>query len=142
MVLADYSSEHHRFDFDPSTGGYSRLKLATPRKDRLGYSGMAELLRSPAEGKVLVASYLLSGDPWFSIGAEKWRLFDESLVLKHSETLGGFVCELSLSRDGKSIRRFRYLRRDWFAMIIDPTPLSYTLLRCPSFSLRSCSLVS
>ena len=32
---------------------------------------MPQLLGSPGEGKVLVAKYLLFGEPWFSIGAEK-----------------------------------------------------------------------
>lgn len=121
MLLADYTSDDRCFEFDPNTAAYSHLKLSAPRKSGVGYSGVAQLLRSPGKGKVLVAKYLLSGDGWFSIGAEKWRLFDESLVLKHSEKVVGFVCELSLHQDGKCIRKFRYLRRDWFMLIIDST---------------------
>jgi hypothetical protein len=82
---------------------------------------MAQLLRSPGEGKVLVAKYLFSGDAWFSIGAENWRLFDGSLILKHGETFGGLLCEFSLHQDGKCIRTLRYLRRDWFLLIVDST---------------------
>ena len=120
MRLADYSSDTHCFEFDPHTGAYSRLKLPMPRTGRAGYSGMAQLLRSPREGTVLVAQYLLEGDAWFSIGAEKWKRFDDALTLKHSETWGGFLCELSLYQDGTCIRKLRYRRRDWVALIIDP----------------------
>ena len=119
MLLGDYSSDEHCFEFDPHAGVYSHLKLPIPRKDRAGYSGMGQLLRSPREGKVLVAKYLLDGDAWFSIGAEKWKLFDSSLILQHRETCGGFLCELSLYRGGKRIRKLRYLRRDWLSAIID-----------------------
>lgn len=133
MLLADYTSDDCCFEFDPNTGGYSHVKLSAPRKDCVGYSGMAQLLHSPGEGKVIVAKYLLSGDAWFSIGAEKWRLFDESLVLKHNEALGGLVCELSLHRDGKCIRKLRYFRRDWFLLMIDSTYdyLDFSLAHLP-----------
>lgn len=94
---------------------------------------MGQLLRSPGEGKVLVAKYLLQGDAWFSIGAEQWRLFDGSLTLKHRETWGIFLCELSRSEGGRCIRSFRYLRRDWFAAIIDPAydDLDFSLANLP-----------
>ena len=133
MLLGDYSSDKHCFEFDVHTGVYSRLKLPTPRKDRAGYSGMGQLLRSPREGKVLVAKYLLDGDAWFSIGAEKWKLFDSSLTLKHGETWGVFLCELSVHQRGQCIRRLCYLRRDWLAAIIDPTydHLDFSLANLP-----------
>jgi len=133
MLLADYSSDEHCFEFDPHTGVYSHLKLPSPRTDRAGYSGMGQLLRSPREGKVLVAKYLLDGDAWFSIGAEKWKLFDSSLTLQHRETCGGFLCELSLYRGGKRIRKLRYLRRDWLSAIIDPAydHLDFSLANLP-----------
>jgi hypothetical protein len=119
LLLADYSSQDHCFEFDPDTGAYSRIKLPERRNDRSGYSGVAQLLNSPEEGKVLVAKYLWSEDAWFSIGVEKWKLFDESLVLRHTDTM--FRCEFSVYRDGKCIRKFRYRRRDWFMLMIDPT---------------------
>ncbi len=119
MLLGDYSSQDRHFEFDPDTGAYSQIKLPVRRKDRVGYSGTAQLLHSPEEGKVLVAEYLWSGDAWFSIGAEKWRLFDESLVVKHTDTM--FRCELSIYQDAKCIRKLRYGRRDWFVLIIDST---------------------
>jgi hypothetical protein len=133
MRLADYSSDEHCFEFDPHTGVYSHLKLPSPRTDRAGYSGMGQLLRSPREGKVLVAKYLLDGDAWFSIGAEKWKLFDSSLTLQHRETCGGFLCELSLYRGGKRIRKLRYLRRDWLSAIVDPAydQLDFSLANLP-----------
>lgn len=133
MRLADYTSEDRYFEFDPNTGVYSRIKLPVPRKDCVGYSGMAQLLRSPGEGKILVAKYLSSGDAWFSIGAEKWKLFDDAVVLKHSETLDGFLCELSLHQEGRCIKRFRYLRRDWCLFIIDSTYdyLDFSLAHLP-----------
>lgn len=133
MLLADCSSDEYCFEFDPHTGVYSHLKLPTPRKDRAGYSGMGQLLRSPREGEVLVAKYLLDREAWFSIGAEKWKLFDRSLALKHSETCGGFLCELFLYQDGKRIRKFRYLRRDWLSAIIDSTydDLDFSLANLP-----------
>lgn len=133
MRLADYSSDEHCFEFDPHTGVYSHLKLPSPRTDRAGYSGMGQLLRSPREGKVLVAKYLLDGDAWFSLGAEKWKLFDSSLTLQHRETCGRFLCELSLYRDGKRIRKLRYLRRDWLSAIIDPAydHLDFSLANLP-----------
>ena len=121
MRLADYSSVWRKrcFEFDPDTGAYSGVELPEGRNYRPAYSGVGQVLHSPAEGKVLVAKYLWSGDAWFSIGAEKWRLFDESLVLKHTDT--SFRCELSIHRDGACVKRFRYRRRDWFTSIIDPT---------------------
>ena len=133
MLLADYSSDEHCFQLDPYTGVYSHLKLSTPRTNRAGYSGMAQLLRSPREGKVLVAKYLLDGDAWFSIGAEKWRLFDGAVTLKHGETCAVFLCELSLYQGGKCIRKLRYRRRDWLLAIIDSTydHLDFSLANLP-----------
>jgi hypothetical protein len=121
MLLADYSSVRKKcyFEFDPETGVYSHHKRTAPREDGARYSGVGQLLHSPEEGKVLVAKYLWSGDAWFSIGAEKWKLFDESLELRHADTF--FRCEFSIHRDGQCIRKFRYRRRDWFALMIDST---------------------
>ena len=121
MLLADYSSVWQKcyFEFDPETGAYSHHKLTAPGKDGARYSGVGQVLHSPEEGKVLVAKYLWSADAWFSIGAEKWRLFDESLDLRHTDTW--CRCEFSIHRDGKCIRKFRYRRRDWFALMIDST---------------------
>jgi hypothetical protein len=119
MLLADYSSEDHCFEIDPDTAAYSHIKLTERRKNRAGYSGIAQLLHSTKEGKVLVAQYVWSGEAWFSIGAERWKLFDESVVVKHADTV--FRCELSIYRDGTCVRRFRYRRRDWSMLMIDPT---------------------
>src|SRR4030095_163374 len=121
MMLADYSSDERCFEFDLRTRAYSRLKLPAPRTNRAGDSGMAEVRRCPRKGKVLVAKYLLDGDAWFSIGAEKWKLFDGSLTLRHSETWGGLLCRLSLAQGGQCIRTLCYLRRDWL-----PAPLATT----------------
>jgi hypothetical protein len=133
MLLADYSSDDRCFDFDPGTGGYSRLELPVPRTSRAGYSGQAQLLRSPAEGKVLVAKYLFAGDPWLSIGADRWKFLEGSVIARHRETLGGFLCELSLHERGSCIRTFRYYRRDWFAVLIDPAYdyLDFSLANLP-----------
>ena len=133
MRLADCSSDRRYFEFDPKTGIYFRLNLSVSRQDRVGYSGIAQLLRSPGEGRVFVAKYLFSGDAWFSIGREKWKLFDDTLALKHVELFGGLLCELSLHQDGKRVRTVRYFRRDWFAMIIDPTydHLDFALANLP-----------
>jgi hypothetical protein len=133
MLLADCSSDNHCFEFDPHTGAYSHLRLPTPRKARAGYSGMGQLLRSPREGKVLVAKYLRDGDAWFSIGAEKWKLFDSSLTLTHCEAWGVFLCELVVYRGGQCIRKLRYLRRDWFSAMIDPAydDLDFSLANLP-----------
>lgn len=133
MLLADYSSHNHCFEFDPDTGICSHIKLSASRKDCIGYSGMAQLLRSLREGKVLVAQYVSSGDAWLSIGSEKWKLFDESIAVKHNEMWGVFLCELSLHKDGKCIKKLRYLRRDWFLAIIDSTydQLAFSLANLP-----------
>jgi hypothetical protein len=120
MRLADYSSSDRCFELDPHTGAYSHLKLPTTRNSRAGYSGIGQILRSPREGKVLVATYLLGGDPWVAIGAEHWKRFDASLTVKHRQTWGPFVCELSLHRGNTCVRKLRYVRRDWVATIIDP----------------------
>jgi hypothetical protein len=82
---------------------------------------------------VLVAKYLFCGEPWFSIGAEKWKLFDESLVMKHQERYGTFLCELSVHRNSECIRKLRYFRRDWFAALIDPAynGLDFSLANYP-----------
>jgi hypothetical protein len=133
MLLADYSSDERCFEFDPHTGLYSHVKLPAPRKGRSGYSGMAQLLRSPGEGEVLVATYLLDGDPWLSIGADRWKFRDGSVAVTHRETFGVFLCELSLHQDGRCIRTFRYFRRDWFAAIIDSAydELDFSLANLP-----------
>lgn len=133
MLLGDYSSDNRYFEFDPETGAYSRHKLEASRKGRMRYTGNAQLLRSPGEGKVLIAQYLFFGEPWFSIGAGKWRLFDESLVLEHRETHGGLICELTLHQGGRCIRTFRYFRKDWLALILDPTYdyLDFSLANLP-----------
>jgi len=133
MLLADYSSDYHCFEFDPNTGVYSRIRRSAPRTGLAGYSGMAQLLRSPGEGWVLVTQYLSSGDAWLSIGAEKWKRFDESISVRHRETWGVFLCELSIHRDGKCVRMLRYWRRDWFAAIIDPAydQLDFALANLP-----------
>jgi hypothetical protein len=68
MLLAEYDrSGRHYFEFDPNTGAYSQIKLSAPRKNRAGFSGMGQLLRSPGEGKVPVAQYLWFGEPWLWI---------------------------------------------------------------------------
>lgn len=139
LLLSDDSSVRHArcFEFDPETGAYSRLDLGAHGTDRTGCSGVGQVLHSPSEGKVLVAMFLWSGDAWFSIGAEKWRLFDESLVLSHADT--AFRCELAIHRGGKCIRTFRYRRRDWLAMMIDPAYdyLDFELAHLPVRFLRS-----
>jgi hypothetical protein len=131
MRLADYSSDDKCFEFDPNTAAYTHVKLSAPRTNRVGYCGIAQLLRSPAEGKVLVAKYLWSDEAWLSIGAERWRLFDESVSFAHSDTL--FFCRLSVHRHGECIRTFRYRRRDWFAVIVDSTYdyLDFSLAHLP-----------
>ena len=139
MLLADYSSVWQKrcFEFDPESGAYSRLTPPASRKDAAGYSGVGQALHSHGKGKVLVAKYLWSGEAWFSIGAERWRLFDESLVLKHTDTL--FRCELSIHRDGECLRKFRYRRRDWLALMLDPTYdyMDFELAHLPVSFLRS-----
>ena len=133
MRLADGSSERSCFELDPRTGVYSRLKLPTPRSERRGYSGMGQLLRSPREGKVLFAEYVLDGEAWFSIGAERWKRFDRALTLTHRETCGGVLCQLGVYRDGTCLRTFTYLRRDWLAAMLDPTYdyLDFSLANLP-----------
>jgi hypothetical protein len=133
MLLADYSSDNRCFEFDAHTGVYSHITLPSPRTTRAGYSGQAQLLRSPADGKVLVAKYLFAGDPWLSIGPDRWRFLDGSVVARHRERLGVFLCELTLHRDGRCIQTFRYYRRDWFAAIIDPAydHLDFSLANLP-----------
>ena len=115
--LGDCSSDRRYFEFDPDTGAWSHLL----RMDRAGRSGIGQLLRSPGEGKVFVAKYLWRDDAWFTIGTEKWRLFDESLTLEHRETRGGFICEFTVHQGGACLRRLRYWRKDWLLMILDPT---------------------
>ena len=122
MRLIEYGgSADTCIELDPHTGAYSRVRLATPRKGRAGYSGAAQVLRSIGEGKVLVAQYRFANDAWIYIGGESWRQFDESLVIRHDESWVGLVCELSLHRDGRCLRRLRYWRRDWHLMLIDST---------------------
>ena len=133
MRLIAYGTQDRCFEFDPQSGAYSHLELPEVRKGLAGYSGAGQLLRSLGEGTVFVAKYRLADDGWFSIGAEKWALFDESLVIRHDERWIGLVCELSVHRDGRCIRKFRYWRRDWFAMIIDSAydQLDFSLAHLP-----------
>jgi hypothetical protein len=102
ILLSDYSSQDRYFEFDPDAGAYSHIKLPVRRKDRAGYSGVAQLLHSPGEGKVLVAQYLWAGDAWFSIGAERWRLFDESFGC---ETYRHFVPLRALHTARRQVRQ-------------------------------------
>lgn len=120
MKLADYTSDTHYFEFDPNSGAYSRLKLSAPRKDCGSFSGMGQLLCSPKEGSVLVGSYVADAEAWVSIGAEKWKLFDDQLVIKHDEAWGGIICVLSIFSGDQCIKKFDYFRRDWF-LLFDPT---------------------
>jgi hypothetical protein len=133
MRLGDYGSANRYFEFDPDTGVYSRHKDEAPRKSLAGFAGNAQLLRSPREGRVLVAQFLLSGEPWFSIGPRKWRLFDPAVAVKHRETFGFLICELTVHQGGRCIRTFRYFRRDWLLLIIDPTYdyLDFSLANLP-----------
>jgi len=133
MRLADCSSERYCFELDPHTGVYSRLKLPTPRSERRRYSGMGQLLRSPREGKVLFAEYVLEGEAWFSIGAERWKRFDRALALTHRETCGGLLCRVGVYGDGTCLRTFSYLRRDWLTAMLDPTYdyLDFSLANLP-----------
>jgi hypothetical protein len=132
MKLADYTSDNYYFEFEPNSGAYSRLKLPSPRKSCSNFSGMAQLLRSPREGLVLVASYIDNGEAWVSIGVEKWKLFDEFLDIKHGETWGGIICELSIFREDRCIKKFTYFRRD-LIMLFDPTydQLDFSLAHLP-----------
>ncbi|WP_164932013.1 hypothetical protein [Janthinobacterium sp. 17J80-10] len=138
MKLADYTSDDRYFDFDPNSGHFSRVKLSSPRKDCSNFSGMAQLLRSPREGSVLVASYVANEEAWISIGVEKWKLFDESLVIKHRETWGGFICELSIFKEDRCTKKFTYFRIDWF-LLVDPTydQLDFSLAHLPVDFVRS-----
>ena len=133
MRLADCSSERYCFELDPHTGVYSRLKLPTPRSERRGYSGIGQLLRSLREGRVLFAEYVLDGEPWFSIGAERWKRFDRALTLTHRKTCGGLLCQVGVYREGTCLRTFSYLRRDWLAAMLDPTYdyLDFSLANLP-----------
>jgi len=124
MLLADYTyhiTGDRCFEFDPETGAYSHLKLSASGQKPAGYSGVGQLLRSPGKGRVLVAKYLFEGDAWFSIGTDKWKLLDGSLTLTHRESFFGFLCELTLHRGDTPIKTFRYVRKDWHLLIIDPT---------------------
>ncbi|WP_189346100.1 hypothetical protein [Undibacterium macrobrachii] len=120
MKLADYTSDNYYFDFDLNSGKYARLKLSSARKDFGNFSGMGQILRSPRAGKVLVASYAYDDDAWIAIGNEKWKLFDQCYVIKHEETLAGFICVLSILKDDQCVKKFTYFRRDWM-MLFDPT---------------------
>jgi hypothetical protein len=106
MRLADYTADDRYFELNPNSGGDFRLKLSPPRKDRLGYAGMGQMLR-PKKDKSSLPN-IFSRERWLAIGADKWKLFDDSLVGKHIETFGVFLCELSLHREGKCIRKFRF----------------------------------
>jgi len=120
MKLADYTSDNYCFEFDLNSGKYTRLKLSSHRKDCGNFSGMGQILRSPRDGKVFVASYVYDGDTWVAIGKEKWRLFDQYHVIKHEETWNGFLCVLSILKDDQCVKKFTYFRRDWM-MLLDPT---------------------
>lgn len=132
MKLADYTSDNYYLDFNPDSGDYSRLKLSSPRKDCSNFSGMGQLLRSPREGLVLIASYVDNEEAWVSIGTEKWKLFDECLAIKHDEIWGGILCVLSIFRDDQCIKKFTYFRRDWITLI-DPTydQMDFSLAHLP-----------
>ena len=133
MRLIDYGVAGTYIELDPRTGAYARVPLPKPRQGRAGYSGAGQLLRSLGEGTVLVAQYRLANDAWIYIGGESWRQLDEALVIRHDEKCVGLVCELSLHRDGRCIRKLRYWRRDWFLMIIDSTydQLDFSLEHLP-----------
>lgn len=133
MKLADYASDNFYFEFDPDSGVYSRLKLSLPRKDCNNFSGMGQLLRSPREGLILVASYVVNDEAWISIGVEKWKFFDESINIKHEVTWGGIICDLTILRGDRCIKKFTYFRQDCGFALFDPVYdyLDFSLAHLP-----------
>ena len=121
MKLINYGSGGHYYEFAPESLTCSRRDLPVQGHKSAGYSGAAQLLRSPGEGKVLVGMYLAEGRPWFFIGRERWPLYDEAVAVKHAEVFGGLQCELRVDQDGRRVRTFRYWRKGLLLMFIDPT---------------------
>ena len=120
MKLADYRENDRFFEFDPETGSFQSVRLATPRTDCTGYSGMAQLL--PLENEhVLVATYCQEGRAWLSIEAERWPLHDQDFAMTHETSPWGALCIFSIRRGDKLLFSFEYPRQDWLLSVSDPT---------------------
>lgn len=116
MRLADYDHDDRCFEFDPETGRFERLELATPRVDSKGFFGFAQLLRVKRQD-ILVATYCQDGRAWLSIGAQRWPLYLPDLEMKHEESNWGFWCLFSIWQNQELLLRFEYPRQDRLAMV-------------------------
>lgn len=120
MKLADYRENDRFFEFDPETGSFQSIRLATATTDRTGCSGIAQLL--PLEsGHVLVATYCQEGRAWLSIEAQRWPLHDQDFAMTHDTSPWGAMCSFSIRRGDKLLFSFEYPRQDWLMSVIDPT---------------------
>jgi hypothetical protein len=128
MRLADYVHEDRCFELDPETGRFESSALATPRTDRKGYYGIAQLLRAKRQD-TLVATYCQDGQAWISIGTRRWPLYAPDLEMKHEESHWGFRCRFSIWRNNELLLRFDYPRQDRLLLVLDSTydPLDFSL---------------
>jgi hypothetical protein len=124
MRLADYVHDDRCFEFDPETGLFERIALATPRVDAKGYFGFAQLLRVKRQN-ILVATYCQDGRAWLSIGAQRWPLYEPDFEMKHEESNWGFWCQFSIWRNRELLLRFEYPRQDRLAMILGISTYDY-----------------
>jgi hypothetical protein len=128
MKLADYGHNDRFLEFDPETGSFESVGLVTPRTDRRGYCGVAQLLRVKRR-PVLVATYCQEGHAWLSIGAERWPLYDQEFAMTHEVSPWGFTCRFSIRRRDELLICFEYPRQDRLMSVIDSTydNLDFTL---------------
>jgi hypothetical protein len=120
MKLADYMHEDRFFEFDPETGLFESVRLAAPRTDRIGYCGVAQLLRVKRQN-ILVATYCQDNQAWLSIGAQRWPLYAPDLDMTHEESYWGFTCRFSIRRKNELLICFEYTRQDRLLLVIDST---------------------
>lgn len=120
MKLADYVHDDRFFKFDPDTGVFESVRLATSRTDCKGYCGLPQLSRYRGQ-RILVAKYCQDGYPWLSIGAQRWRLYAPALDVTHEQSYWGFSCRFSIRRKNELLICFEYPRQDRLLSVIDST---------------------
>lgn len=92
LRLADWVSVLHCFDFEPSSGSYTRQHLPEPRRSLHGFVGFAQELRLGRGKKALIAVYRDGAHIYVSVGQALWPLHSRDVTIEHNSRL--FTSEL------------------------------------------------
>jgi hypothetical protein len=141
LRLADWGSVKHCFNFDPSSGHFTRQTLPEPRKSLQGFVGFAQELRVGWGQRALFAVYRNGDQIYLSVGKELWPLHSRGVTIEHRSKL--FASELIVRAGSKPSYHVHYLHRDTVLKIIDAThndmdfELAHLPANIPGFSLRN-----